>query len=89
MLTSLITSLGLGTPLGRGTIFAILTGSFIYIMEPNFAFMQVQDPEDEENIFSISKPFAFFASDEEKPFSTYLPWYVYPVIAFIIGSVFI
>lgn len=89
MLAEIISFLGLGKPLGRGLILSSITAASLYIFEPSFAFATLQDPEDEENIMTVSKPFSLFASDYEKPYSTYVPWYIYPILAFIIFAVFI
>lgn len=89
MFTEIIATLGLGQPLGRGVIFAVATLAGIMVLEPSLAYAEVVDEEDDENIFTVSKPFTLFASEEEKPYSTYFPWYFYPIFAFLLGFLFI
>jgi hypothetical protein len=79
---SFVASLGLGTPLNRAVAFGALGFGLQFFIKPSVSYSNVGGK-------SVPKQLALFSGGSSGAPTTYLPWYLWPVLFALFGAVFL
>lgn len=80
-LENLLASIGLGSPLARGVVFAALFALPVMGLKLPVSYARTEEG------FYIPKKWSLLAGGDVDPsFKTTLPWFIWPVIGLVVGS---
>ncbi len=79
-------TLGLESPTSRAMAFGTVGFAFQYFVRPGISYVNVPTKEGNK---CISKQFSLLADKNSSAPTTYMPWYLWPLIFAIIGGLFL
>lgn len=83
---STLVAIGLESPLSRGMALGTIGFGYQFLMRPGISYVTVENKEG--NRTCVSKKFALLPGESSIP-TTYMPWYMWPLLFALIGVLFI